>query len=219
MELEEEKNYIVIKAKSASTHRRQRQALITQLITQFCFGLQPSLTPLIAMTILREDAEDLERLGDKEVNRVVEEFEARLKILKENHTKELEVVKTTLRDDHKKELEVVRNEVKKALEAEHLKKFTAVSKQIETLQRAEVENLRVQMTEERERIVRDIKESHRLELQELERKYCEQPGSAREITPEVARALREDLSCLEAERNHLKSMQVSDYDSDSLDHP
>ena len=171
------------------------------------------------MTILREDAEDLERLGDKEVNKVVEEFEARLKILKENHTKELEVVKTTLRDDHKKELEVVRNEVKKALEAEHLKKFTAVSKQIETLQRAEVENLRVQMTEERERIVRDIKESHRLELQELERKYCEQPGSAREITPEVARALREDLSCLEAERNHLKSMQVSDYDSDSLDHP
>ena len=142
-----------------------------------------------------------------------------MKILKENHTKELEVVKTTLRDDHKKELEVVRNEVKKALEAEHLKKFTAVSKQIETLQRAEVENLRVQMTEERERIVRDIKESHRLELQELERKYCEQPGSAREITPEVARALREDLSCLEAERNHLKSMQVSDYDSDSLDHP
>ena len=161
------------------------------------------------MTILREDAEDLERLGDKEVNRVVEEFEARLKILKENHTKELEVVKTTLRDDHKKELEVVRNEVKKALEAEHLKKFTAVSKQIETLQRAEVENLRVQMTEERERIVRDIKESHRLELQELERKYCEQPGSVREITPEVARALREDLSCLEAERNHLKSMQVT----------
>ena len=65
------------------------------------------------MTILREDAEDLERLGDKEVNKVVEEFEARLKILKENHTKELEVVKTTLRDDHKKELEVVRNEVKK----------------------------------------------------------------------------------------------------------
>ena len=161
------------------------------------------------MTILREDAEDLERLGDKEVSRVVEEFEARLKILKENHTKELEVVKTTLRDDHKKELEVVRNEVKKALEAEHLKKFTAVSKQIETLQRAEVENLKVQMTEERERIVRDIKESHRLELQELERKYCEQPGSAREITPEVARALREDLSCLEAERNHLRSMQVS----------
>ena len=161
------------------------------------------------MTILREDSEDLGRLGDKEGNKVVEEFEARLKILKENHTKELEVVKTTLRDDHKKELEVVRNEVKKALEAEHLKKFTAVSKQIESLQRAEVENLKVQMTEERERIVRDIKESHRLELQELERKYCEQPGSAREITPEVARALREDLNCLEAERNHLKSMQVS----------
>ena len=65
------------------------------------------------------------------------------------------------------------------------------------------------MTEERERIVRDIKESHRLELQELERKYCEQPaGAAREITPEVARALREDLSCLEAERNHLRNMQV-----------
>ena len=153
------------------------------------------------MTILREDAEDLERLGDK----VADEFEARLKVLKESHAKEFEVVKA----DHKKELEVVRNEVKKALEAEHLKKFTAVSKQIESLQRAEVENLRVQMTEERERIVRDIKESHRLELQELERKYCEQPGSsAREITPEVARALREDLTCLEAERNHLKSMQV-----------
>ena len=173
------------------------------------------------MTIIREDVEDLGRLGDKEVAKVVEEFEARLKVLKENHTKELEVVKITLSDNHKKELEVVKVEhkkeiqtvkegVKKALEAEHLKKFTAVSKQIESLQRAEVENLRVQMTEERERIVRDIKESHRLELQELERKYCEQPaGSAREITPEVARALREDLSCLEAERNHLKSMQVT----------
>ena len=64
-------------------------------------------------------------------------------------------------------------------------------------------------TAERE-IVRDIKESHRLELQELERKYCEQPGNVREITPEVARALREDLSSLEAERNHLRSMQVAD---------
>ena len=180
------------------------------------------------MTIIREDVEDLGRLGDKEVTKVVEEFEARLKVLKENHTKELEVVKSTLSDnhknelenhkkelemvkvEHKKEIQTVKEGVKKALEAEHLKKFTAVSKQIESLQRAEVENLRVQMTEERERIVRDIKESHRLELQELERKYCEQPaGSAREITPEVARALREDLSCLEAERNHLKSMQVT----------
>ena len=174
------------------------------------------------MTILREDVDDLGRFGDKEVAKVVEECEARLKVLKDNHTKELEAVKSTLSDNHKKELEVVKVEhkkeiqtvkdgVKKALEAEHLKKFTAVSKQIESLQRAEVENLRVQMTEERERVVRDIKESHRLELQELERKYCEQPGSAREITPEVARALREDLSCLEAERNHLKSMQVSHY--------
>ena len=188
------------------------------------------------MTIIREDVEDLGRLGDKEVTKVVEEFEARLKVLKENHTKELEVVKSTLSDnhknelenhekelemvevEHKKEIQTVKEGVKKALEAEHLKKFTAVSKQIESLQRAEVENLRVQMTEERERIVRDIKESHRLELQELERKYCEQPaGSAREITPEVARALREDLSCLEAERNHLKSMQVTIFDiSDHL---
>ena len=60
------------------------------------------------MTILREDVEDLGRLGDKEVARVVEEFEARLKVLKENHTKELEVVKSTLSDNHKKELEVVK---------------------------------------------------------------------------------------------------------------
>ena len=172
------------------------------------------------MTILREDANDLGKLDDKEVAKVVEEFEARLKHLQENHTKELEAVRSTLSDNHNKELEVIKIEhrkeiqtvkdgVRKSLEAEHLKKFTAVSKQIESLQRAEVENLRVQMTEERERIVRDIKESHRLELQELERKYCEQPGSVREMTPEVARALREDLSCLEAERNHLKSMQVS----------
>ena len=35
------------------------------------------------------------------------------------------------------------------------------------------------------------------------------PDNQAEITPEVARALREDLSCLEAERNYLKSMQVS----------
>ena len=57
------------------------------------------------MTILREDVEDLGRLGDKEVARVVEEFEARLKVIKENHTKELEMVKSTLSDSHKKELE------------------------------------------------------------------------------------------------------------------
>ena len=83
-------------------------------------------------------------------------------------------------------LQVVRETVKKSLEAEHLKKFTAVSRQIESLQRAELENLRKQLVEERERVVRDIKESmvderervvrdikesHRLELQELERKY------------------------------------------------
>ena len=48
------------------------------------------------MTILREDVEDLGRLGDKEVAKVVEEFEARLKVLKENHTKELETVKSAL---------------------------------------------------------------------------------------------------------------------------
>ena len=48
----------------------------------------------------------------------------------ENHKKELEMVKV----EHKKEIQTVKEGVKKALEAEHLKKFTAVSKQIESLQ-------------------------------------------------------------------------------------
>ena len=57
------------------------------------------------MTILREDANDLGKLDDKEVAKVVEEFEARLKHLQENHTKELEAVRSTLSDNHNKELE------------------------------------------------------------------------------------------------------------------
>ena len=165
------------------------------------------------MTMFRENAEDQGRMGENEMVKVKEQYDARMKTLQDSHLKELEAVKKELDElkvEHKKEIERVKDGVKKVLEAEHLKKFTAVSKQIETLQRAEVDNLRVQMMEERERIVRDIKESHRLELQELERKYCEQPGNVREITPEVARALREDLSSLEAERNHLRSMQVAD---------
>jgi hypothetical protein len=58
-----------------------------------------------------------------------------------------------------------------------------------------------------------VQESHRLEVQELERKLVvcrgtEGPGGQREITPEVHRALREDLDRLEQERDHLRSMQV-----------
>ena len=70
------------------------------------------------MTILREDANDLGKLDDKEVAKVVEEFEARLKHLQENHTKELEAVRSTLSDNHNKELEVIkiehRNEIQTA---------------------------------------------------------------------------------------------------------
>ena len=77
---------------------------------------------------------------------------------------------TSLATGSSKVGQVVRKSVKKSLEAEHLKKFTAVSRQIES-QRVELENLRKELVEERERMVRDIKESHRLELQELERKY------------------------------------------------
>ena len=55
-------------------------------------------------------------------------------------------------------LQVVRETVKKSLEAEHLKKFTAVSRQIESLQRAELENLRKQLVEEREQLLDCLKE-------------------------------------------------------------
>ena len=58
---------------------------------------------------------------------------------------ELEAKVLQLKSEHVKEVERVREGVRKTLEAEHLKKFTAVSRQIETLQKAELENVKQQM--------------------------------------------------------------------------
>ena len=129
---------------------------------------------------------------------------------------------------HFKELEEAKVSVRRELENEHHQKFSQVSKQIQTLQLTELENVKKQLVDEYSRqisdlevkhqqILVDLQESHKLEITELERKYVNmtndnksdkltQPAS--EITPDVYEAMRADIDKLEEEKYNLRSMQL-----------
>ena len=134
---------------------------------------------------------------------------------------------------HEAELQQTQVKVRKELETEHMQKFSQVSKQIQSLQKSEIDSLKAALTEEHskklkeatekfaseiqivENAVKDIQESHKLEIIELERKHKAQLDQTvrdheklREITPEIYQTMRVDLDKLEHEKASLKSMQV-----------
>ena len=63
------------------------------------------------MTMFRENAEDQGRMGENEMVKVKEQYDARMKTLQDSHLKELEAVKKELDElkvEHKKEIERVK---------------------------------------------------------------------------------------------------------------
>ena len=93
------------------------------------------------------------------------------------------------KEEHEDEIEQVKISVRKCIETEHLAKFEAVSKQIQTIHKTELDTLRLKMEEQNrnkineiiheynakinalQQTLLDIQESQKLEIQELKMKH------------------------------------------------
>jgi len=185
------------------------------------------------VTNLKAKIDDLEKL--------IKEIESRSKDSGlEQITKKHELKMKKVESNHKCELESAKEKVKKELEAEHLRKFSLVSNQIQSLQKSELDNLKSAMNDEHSRNIRDmnerfsqeinslegalkdIQESHKLEVKELEKKYKAQLNQRKEndkqkeITPDLYKSMKDDLDnlCLERDQLHSKATLMGQVISD-----
>ena len=116
------------------------------------------------------------------------------------------------------------DKLKKDLEDDHIKKFDAVSKQIQQVQNSEIERIKTRLKSEHtaalekvrlehEQMLRDVKEAQALEVEEV-RISCTSKDESRDmantgadVNPDILDKLEKDLEKLEDERNQLRSMQ------------
>lgn len=129
-----------------------------------------------------------------------------------------------IKEENKIKIQSTMEKLKKDLESDHMKKFDAVSKQIQQVQNSEIERIKARLKSEHsavlekvqlehEQMLQDIKEAQTLEIEEVRRSFhsTEKSGLVSkpepEVNPEIIEKLEKDLEKLEVERNQLKSMQ------------
>ena len=129
-------------------------------------------------------------------------------------------------------MERTKQAVRKEMEAEHLVKFSQVSKQIQCLQKSELDSMKTALQEEYskdleqlsaehtekvtelQRTIEDLRESYKLLVEEQERRSELVPAPVKkeeekcEISSDKYAAMRADLDRLEEEKYSLRSMQV-----------
>ena len=148
---------------------------------------------------------------------------------------ELEQQLEEVRRSHGADIEAASEEVRRQLEAEHLQKFSAVSKQIQTLQQSELDNLRTKLEEKHSVAISNLEARHsqeiinlKLSLQDVQDSSDKSqlvesskhgnnmtndnkkinPGQISEISPELYEAMKADIEKLEEEKYNMRSMQV-----------
>ena len=148
---------------------------------------------------------------------------------------ELEQQLEEARRSHGADIEAAKEEVRRQLEAEHLQKFSAVSKQIQTLQQSELDNLRTKLEEKHSVAISNLEARHSQEIINLKLSLQDvqdsgdnsqlvesskhgnnmtndnkkiNPGQISEISPELYEAMKADIEKLEEEKYNLRSMQV-----------
>ena len=148
---------------------------------------------------------------------------------------ELEQQLEEVRGSHGADIEAASEEVRRQLEAEHLQKFSAVSKQIQTLQQSELDNLRTKLEEKHSIAISSLEARHsqeiinlKLSLQDVQDSSDKSqlvesskhgnnmtndnkkinPGQISEISPELYEAMKADIEKLEEEKYNMRSMQV-----------
>ena len=117
---------------------------------------------------------------------------------------------------HQTEIEKTKQVVRKEMEAEHLIKFSQVSKQIQSLQKTELDAMKAALQEEHSKAVEKLNARHALTISELQKtvdantsEKAPVNGEERgEITSDIYTAMRADLDRLEEEKYNLRSMQV-----------
>ena len=141
---------------------------------------------------------------------------------------ELEQQLEEVRRSHGADIEAASEEVRRQLEAEHLQKFSAVSKQIQTLQQSELDNLRTKLEEKHSVAISNLEARHSQEIINLKLSLQDvqdsgdttqlvemtndnkkiNPGQISEISPELYEAMKADIEKLEEEKYNMRSMQV-----------
>merc|ERR1719507_2205779 len=79
--------------------------------------------------------------------------------------------------NHAVEIEKTTEVVRKEMEAEHLIKFSQVSKQIQTLQKTELDNVKAGLQEEHYKEVEQLSKKHCQEMKELHKAMDDLKGS------------------------------------------
>ena len=147
---------------------------------------------------------------------------------------ELEQQLEEVRRSHGADIEAASEEVRRQLEAEHLQKFSAVSKQIQTLQQSELDNLRTKLEEKHSVAISNLEARHSQEIINLKLSLQDVQDSSdksqlvesskhgnnmtndnkkispeiSEISPELYEAMKADIEKLEEEKYNMRSMQV-----------
>merc|ERR1719150_1157604 len=139
---------------------------------------------------------------------------------------ELEQQLEEVRRSHGADIEAASEEVRRQLEAEHLQKFSAVSKQIQTLQQSELDNLRTKLEEKHSVAISNLEARHSQEIINLKLSLQDVQDSSdkselvesskhgnnmtndnkkispeiSEISPELYEAMKADIEKLEEEK-------------------
>ena len=147
---------------------------------------------------------------------------------------ELEQQLEEVRRSHGADIEAASEEVRRQLEAEHLQKFSAVSKQIQSLQQSELDNLRTKLEEKHSVAISNLEARHSQEIINLKLSLQDVQDSGdttqlvesskhgnnmtndnkkispeiSEISPELYEAMKADIEKLEEEKYNMRSMQV-----------
>ena len=147
---------------------------------------------------------------------------------------ELEQQLEEVRRSHGADIEAASEEVRRQLEAEHLLKFSAVSKQIQSLQQSELDNLRTKLEEKHSVAISNLEARHSQEIINLKLSLQDVQDSSdksqlvesskhgnnmtndnkkispeiSEISPELYEAMKADIEKLEEEKYNMRSMQV-----------
>ena len=80
---------------------------------------------------------------------------------------ELQREREEMTRNHAVEIEKTTEVVRKEMEAEHLIKFSQVSKQIQTLQKTELDTVKAGLQEEHYKVVEQLNKKHSQEMKEL----------------------------------------------------
>ena len=213
-------------------------SFITVADSQFgeCWNCRKSELPFTALSdFFRKQLEDEILFLNRKVEALQREIDrqsAAESLAGKTVREEFETKIQELVAQHEAELQQTQVKVRKELETDHMQKFSQVSKQIQSLQKSEIDSLKAALTEEHsnklkeatekfaseieivENAVKDIQESHKLEILELEKRHKAQLDQTfqdheklREITPEIYQTMRVDLDKMEHEKASLKSLQ------------